>query len=73
MERRYQVVTYSEDIGSDEKMDFSRLSDAVSDAKKYRKAEEYAAVYDRITKTAFVIFGSLYTPVFADFVAVTEF
>ena len=73
MERRYQVVTYSSDIGSDEKMDFSRFSEAVRDAKKYRKTEEYAAVYDRITKTAFVIFGSLYTPVFSDFVSVAEF
>jgi hypothetical protein len=73
MERRYQVVTYSSDIGSDEKKDFARLSEAVRDAKKYRKTEEYAAVYDRITKTAFVVFGAPWLPVFADFVDVTVF
>ena len=73
MERRYQVVTYSSDIGSDEHMDFSRLSEAIKDAKRYRKTEEYAAVYDRTTKTAFVVFGEPWLPVFADFVTVTEF
>ena len=70
--KRYQVVTYSQDIGTDGRMDFARLSEAVKDAKKYRSTEEYAAVYDRITKTALVVFGDLYTSVFADFVTVKE-
>lgn len=46
MERRYQVVTYSRDIGSDEHMDYPTLKQAVREAKKYRKSEEFAAVYD---------------------------
>lgn len=72
MERRYQVVTYSSDIGSDGKMDFSRFSDAVMDAKKYRKTEEYAAVYDHNSKTAFVVFGDPRTNVFCDYVNVID-
>lgn len=40
MERRYQVVTYSRDIGSDEHMDYLTLKQAVREAKKYRKVVE---------------------------------
>ena len=70
-ERRYQVVTWCNDIGSDEKMDYNRFSFAVADAEAFRKTEEYAAVYDRYYKIAFVIFGDPTTPVFADTVLVT--
>lgn len=69
---RYQVVTYSQDIGSDERMDFSRLSDALKDARAYRGREEYAAVYDSVKKIAFVVFGNIFTSVFADYVTVVS-
>ena len=67
---RYQVVTYSQDIGSDEKMDYPKLTEAIKAAEKYKGKEEYAAVYDREKKVAFVVFGDIETPVFNDSVYV---
>lgn len=64
--RRFQVITYSNDIGSDEHMDFDGLQAAIKEAKKYRKREEYAAVYDNFFKLAIVVFGDIKTPVFND-------
>lgn len=64
--RRYQVVIYSWDIGTDDKMDFNSLVDAIKDAKKYKGREEYAAVYDTVEKIAYVVFGNKYTSVFTD-------
>lgn len=70
MRHRYEIVTYSRDIGSDEHGSFSRKAEAIRHARSFRKSEDYAAVYDAATRTATVIFGNLCTPVFADFVAV---
>jgi hypothetical protein len=69
---RYQVVTYSGDVGIDEKLDFRRKKDAIAHARLYRGREEYAAVYDEKTRTATVVFGSLFAPVFTDRVEVTK-
>ncbi len=70
---RYEVVTYSSDIGTDSRLDFFRLADAVKDAKRYQKTEEYAAVFDREYGIAYVVFGDLQTAVFADFVKVIPY
>ena len=67
---RFEVVTWSSDIGSDEKMDFPTLAEALKDARRYRKTEEYAAVYDRENKIAHVVFGNPYQDVFAKWVKV---
>jgi hypothetical protein len=67
---RYQVVTYSHDIGIDEKLDFQRKKDAIAHARLYKKREDYAAVYDEKTRTATVVFGNPFTRVFADRVEV---
>lgn len=64
--KRFQVVTWSNDIGSDEHMDFDGLQSAIKEAKKYRKREEYAAIYDSFFKVAIVVFGNSKTPVFTD-------
>jgi hypothetical protein len=64
--KQFQVVTYSNDIGADEKMDFDGFQSALKEAKKYRKTEEYAAIYDRFMKVAFVVFGDISAPVFRD-------
>lgn len=64
--KRFQVVTWSNDIGSDEKMDFDGLQSAIKEAKKYRKREEYAAVYDNFFKIAILVFGDISAPVFTD-------
>ena len=69
-EHRYEVVTWSRDIGTDERMDFSRKADAIRHARSFVNLEEYAAVYDRFRKIAFVVFGDVETPVFADYVSV---
>lgn len=71
--KRFQVVTHSADIGTDEHMDFDRLAAAVKDAKRYRKQEEYAAVYDKEYKIAYVIFGNPFTPVFREYVKVIPY
>ncbi len=68
--KRYQVVTWSYDIGSDSHMDYSRFSEAAAAARKFRGREEYAAVYDHKTKTAHIVFGDPETPVFCDYVTV---
>ena len=75
MERSYQVVTYSRDIGSDEHMDYITLKQAVREAKKYRKSEEFAAVYDYYSKIAYVVFGGMdlaRDKVFSDSVTIAE-
>ena len=45
--KRYQVVTYSSDIGTDEKMDFDRMSDAIKEARRWLSREEASYVYDQ--------------------------
>lgn len=69
-EKRYVVATWSDDIGSKEHMDFSNKREAEKEARKYKNEEEYAAIYDYKTKTAFVVFGNPFIPVFSDFVQV---
>lgn len=71
-ERLFQVVVWSNDIGSDEKMDYDCFTDAVKAARKFRKREQYAAVYVRPQKKAYVVFGDVDTPVFADWVSVAR-
>lgn len=63
---RYEVVTWSRDIGSDEKRDYVDLIAAVKAAKTYRRREEYAAVYDYQEKVAYVVFGNPATEVFSE-------
>lgn len=70
MIKRYQVCTWSSDIGADDKMDFSTKSEAIKEARKYKKSEEYSAVYDHETNTAFVVFGNPFSPVFREYVKV---
>ena len=68
--RRYEVVTYSDDIGTDTHMDFDKLFTAILNAGGYKGREEYAAVYDRIDNIAFVVFGSILSPAFSESVRV---
>ena len=51
-------------------MDFSRKDDAIKHARSFGGSEAYAAIYDRFRKIAFVVFGDVDKPVFADFVTV---
>lgn len=67
---RYQVYTWSDDIGADDKMDFSSKREAINEAMKCKGKEEYAAVYDKQTNTAFVVFGNPFSPVFCEYVKV---
>lgn len=69
-EKRYQVCTWSDDIGADDKMDFSNKKEAVKDAMKYKGKEAYAAVFDKKTNTVFVVFGNPFYPVFREYVKV---
>ena len=69
-ERHYQFVTWSRDIGTDERMDYNDESAAIDEAQRYKGREEYAAVYDRQTKTAVVVFGDPFTPVFCEYVTI---
>ena len=71
-QKPFQVVTWSSDCGSDEKLDYDCFTDAVKAARKFRKTEQYAAVFVRSQKKAYVVFGDVTTPVFADWVSVTR-
>jgi len=62
--KRYEVVVWSWETGSDEKLDYVDLIGAIKAAKTYRRKEEYAAVYDRQEKVAYVVFGDPSTEVF---------
>ena len=72
MEKRWLVTTWSWDIGSDSHMDFRTKAEAIKECRKYRKSEEYGAVYDQRNKIAYVIFGDADIPVFADSVTVVK-
>lgn len=69
-EKRYQVATWSSDVGADDKMDFGSKKEAEKEARKYKGIEEYACIFDRRTCSAFVIFGNPFSPVFRDYVKV---
>lgn len=69
-DKRYQVCIWSDDIGSDDKMDFTNKKEAIQDAMKYKWKEEYAAVFDKKSNTAFVVFGNPFCPVFREHIKV---
>ena len=69
---RWLVTTWSRDIGSDEHKDYRTKAEAIKECRKYRKAEEYGAVYDQWNKIAYVIFGDIDIPVFMDGVTVVK-
>ena len=69
---RWLVTTWSRDIGSDEHMDFRTKAEAIKECRKYRKSEEYGAVYDQWNKIAYVVFGDIGNPVFVDSVTVVK-
>ena len=71
-EKRWLVTTWSWDIGSDSHKDFRTKAEAIKECRKYRKSEEYGAVYDQRNKIAYVIFGNVDIPVFADGVTVVK-
>ena len=71
-EKRWLVTTWSWDIGSDSHKDFRTKAEAIKECRKYRKSEEYGAVYDQWNKIAYVIFGNVDIPVFADGVTVVK-
>lgn len=70
--KRYLVTTWSSDIGSDEHMDFRTKAEAVKECRKYRKSEEYGAVFDQWRNIAYVVFGDIDNPVFVNGVTVVE-
>ena len=70
--KRYLVTTWSRDIGSDEHMDFRTKAEAIKECRKYRKSEEYGAVFDQWNKIAYVVFGDVGNPVFEDSVTVVK-
>ena len=64
--RRYQVVTYCDECGTDEKMDFNTLAEAFKDANSYHGKEDAAAVYDYHTGIAYAVFGLVGQNMFSD-------
>ena len=70
--KRWLVTTWSWDIGSDSHKDFRTKAEAIKECRKYRKTEEYGAVYDQWNKIAYVIFANVDIPVFADGVTVVK-
>lgn len=72
MNKRYSIVTWSDDVGTDERMDYTRKAEAIKDARSYKGKEEYAAIYDRKKQAAFVVFGGVEKSVFRDYVSVEK-
>ena len=72
MEKRWLVTTWSWDIGSDSHKDFRTKAEAIKECRKYRKSEEYGAVYDQWKRIAYVVFGNVDNPVFVDNVTVVK-
>ena len=70
--KRWLVTTWSWDIGSDSHKDFRTKAEAIKECRKYRKSEEYGAVYDQWNKITYVIFGDIDIPVFMDGVTVVK-
>ena len=70
MEKRWLVTTWSWDIGSDSHKDFRTKAEAIKECRKYRKTEEYGAVYDQRNKIAYVVCGDFNNPVCVDGVLV---
>ena len=70
--KRYLVTTWSWDIGSDSHKDFRTKAEAIKECRKYRKTEEYGAVYDQWKRIAYVVFGNVDNPVFVDSVTVVK-
>ena len=70
--KRWLVTTWSWDIGSDSHKDFRTKAEAIKECRKYRKSEEYGAVYDQRNKIAYVVFGDIGNPVFVDGVTVVK-
>ena len=70
--KRYLVTTWRWDIGSDSHKDFRTKAEAIKECRKYRKSEEYGAVYDQWKRIAYVVFGDVDIPVFADGVTVVK-
>ena len=68
--KRYQVVTYCDECGIDEKMDFNTLSEAFRDAGSYQGKEDAAAVYDYHTGIAYAVFGLVGQNMFSDAVKI---
>lgn len=54
---RYQVVTYSRDIGEDERLDYTTKQSAIMAARKHLSTEDSAAVFDRKQHRYTAIFG----------------
>lgn len=72
MDKRYSVVTWSDDIGTDKRIDYTRKADAIKEARSYKGKEEYAAIYDRKKQAAFVVFGDVEKPIFRDGVSIEK-
>lgn len=68
--KRYQVVTYCHECGTNEKMDFNTLSEAFMDASNYQGKEDAAAVYDYHTGIAYAVFGLVGQSMFSDSVKI---
>lgn len=68
--KRYQVVTYCDECGTDEKMDFNTLSEAFKDAMSYRGKEDAAAVYDYQSGIAYAVFGMVGSNMFSESVKI---
>ena len=47
-------------------------AEAIKECRKYRKSEEYGAVYEQRNKIAYVVFGDIGNPVFVDNVTVVK-
>ena len=72
MEKRYEIVVWDNDIGEDERGDYSSLQEAIKAAKQLHREYSYVAIYDYQERVAYVVYGDAKTPIFSDFVHVIK-
>lgn len=58
---RYQIITYSDDIGADEKLEYKTIGEAIKAAKEYLKEHEAVYIYDHVLNSVRHAFNTIPT------------
>ena len=63
--KRYLIITRSHDVGTDEKMDYCTIGEAMKAVAIYKKRYEEVFIYDYLQNSVRHAFGGFPTSVFA--------
>ncbi len=72
-EKRYQIVTYCYDCGSDDKLEYKTIKEAIKEAKKYLSdGWDKVFIYDRIKRSVRHAFNGVPDGIFSDDVDISH-